>query len=105
MIMMGSPNARIWPEVMNMPLVRNGTIDLEREMLRSPYNNLSTRCPKLNEHGLDLLNQFLTYDPALRISGRKALHHSFFTTSPLPTEEEFMPIFSAPADDHESQTK
>lgn len=42
-------------------------------------NNLSSKVPSLCKTGLDLLQQFLIYDPAKRITARNALRHPYFS--------------------------
>jgi serine/threonine protein kinase len=52
----------------------------------------------LSETGLDLLNKLLTYDPAKRITARKALRHAWFYELPLPKRSEDMPSFPSAHD-------
>lgn len=91
--LLGSPNERIWPDVLKMPLIDNQTINLEREKRRNPYNNLKQKIPSLSEEGFELMNSLLTYNPALRLPAREALRHEYFYSSPYPKEEDFMPTF------------
>lgn len=92
---LGAPTARIWPSVINTPVVKNGSISLEKEKLRYPYNNLAEYFPRLSEEGLELLNRIFAYDPQLRITARAASCHEYFVTSPYPKTEEFMPTFAS----------
>ncbi len=48
---------------------------------QQPYNFLRRQLPQLSDQGIDLLNALLTYDPAQRITARKALRHPFFYVS------------------------
>lgn len=43
--------------------------------------------------GVDLLSQLLRYDPAQRISARKALQHPWFSEKPYPKTVHSMPTF------------
>lgn len=44
-----------------------------------PYNHLRRSFPTLSDHGVDLLNSLLTFDPRKRITAHQALRHPFFT--------------------------
>ena len=44
---------------------------------KQPYNNLRKKFPYLTKNGFDLLNRFLTYDPARRITAEQALDHPY----------------------------
>lgn len=90
---LGSPNERIWPEVLNMPVVAKGVINIERECKRFPFNILGDQLRDLCQEGLDLLNALLTYSPSIRITARDAVHHTFFYVMPYPKVEDFMPTF------------
>ena len=86
--LLGSPNSKIWPGFQDLSLVKNGM-----RLPDQPFNNLSRRLPRLSALGLDLLNQFLTYDPALRISADAALRHPYFDESPKAKPVNEMPTF------------
>jgi serine/threonine protein kinase len=75
------------PQLFELPLLSK--INLPHQ----PYNNLSTKLPALSKHGLDLLNQMLTYDPDKRITARQALSHRYFQELPLPAAHSLMPTF------------
>lgn len=38
---------------------------------------LSTAVPQLDDGGIDLLSKMLVYDPAMRISAKRALMHDY----------------------------
>jgi serine/threonine protein kinase len=86
--LLGSPNPKIWPGFQDLSAVRSGM-----RLPDQPFNNLSRRFPRLSASGLDLLNQFLTYDPARRISAAAALHHPYFDESPKAKPSNEMPTF------------
>ncbi len=86
--LLGSPNSKIWPGFQDLNLIKNGM-----RLPDQPFNNLSRRLPRLSASGLDLLNQFLTYDPARRISADAALRHPYFDESPRAKPVNEMPTF------------
>ncbi len=47
----------------------------------------------LSKQGIDILNQFLTYDPEKRITVHRSLSHSYFTEKPIPKHPHMMPTF------------
>ncbi|KAI6005237.1 Pkinase-domain-containing protein [Pisolithus orientalis] len=47
--------------------------------------------------GLDLLTSLLTYDPQQRISAEEALHHPYFSESPLPKHPDLFASFPSAA--------
>ena len=91
--LLGSPTVRIWPEVLSLPLVASGKINLRRQQDLYMFNNLNVVFPKLADAGHDLFQRMLAYDPAKRISARSALRHDYFYTSPYPKEQDLMPTY------------
>jgi serine/threonine protein kinase len=52
-----------------------------------PYpapHSLQELVPKLDDSGVDLLNQMLIYDPTQRITAQNARQHRFFESLPEP---------------------
>lgn len=73
---------------------------------KQPYNNLRKKFPYLTKNGFDLLNRFLTYDPARRITAEQALEHPYLKvrgqlgvwsacTPILPVQEAPLPVESS----------
>lgn len=91
--LLGTPNEVIWPDVTKFPVCVNGSLSLEMERKRFPFNTLADRFPFLHYEGLELLNCFLTYDPAMRITARVAKNSNYFLCSPYPRPLELMPHF------------
>jgi serine/threonine protein kinase len=91
--LVGCPNTRIWPEVEDLPLIRQGKIDLRVEREKYPYNNIKVLLPALGEEGFLMLNQLLAYDPKKRLSCEECLQHDYFYSPPYPKEFELMPTF------------
>ena len=46
----------------------------------------------LTNAGVDLLNVFLRYNPAARVTARQAWTHPYFSAHPLPDLPELMPL-------------
>ena len=86
--LLGSPNSKIWPGFHDLSLIKSGM-----RLPDQPFNNLARRFPRLSASGLDLLNQFLTYDPARRISADAAMRHPYFDESPKAKPVNEMPTF------------
>uniref|UniRef100_A0AAR2K5L4 cyclin-dependent kinase n=1 Tax=Pygocentrus nattereri TaxID=42514 RepID=A0AAR2K5L4_PYGNA len=87
---LGSPSEKIWPGYNELPAVKKMTFT------EYPYNNLRKRFGALlSDHGFDLMNKFLTYCPAKRISADEALKHEYFRETPLPIEPSMFPTWPA----------
>ncbi|KAJ1551266.1 Cyclin-dependent kinase catalytic subunit [Nowakowskiella sp. JEL0078] len=68
---MGTPKPEIWPGVDELP-------DFKPTFPMWSAVDLHQFFPNMGEAGIDLLKKMLTYDPAYRISARKALAHPYF---------------------------
>ncbi|XP_055023479.1 cyclin-dependent kinase 11B isoform X11 [Misgurnus anguillicaudatus] len=87
---LGSPSEKIWPGYSELPAVKKMTFT------EYPYNNLRKRFGALlSDQGFDLMNKFLTYCPAKRITADEALKHEYFRESPLPIEPSMFPTWPA----------
>lgn len=87
---LGSPSEKIWPGYSELPAVK------KMSFTEYPYNNLRKRFGALlSDQGFDLMNKFLTYCPAKRISADEALKHEYFRESPLPIEPSMFPTWPA----------
>uniref|UniRef100_A0A673G9L8 Cyclin-dependent kinase 11B n=1 Tax=Sinocyclocheilus rhinocerous TaxID=307959 RepID=A0A673G9L8_9TELE len=81
---------KIWPGYSELPAVKKMTFT------EYPYNNLRKRFGALlSDQGFDLMNKFLTYCPAKRISADEALKQEYFRESPLPIEPSMFPTWPA----------
>lgn len=96
---LGCPNMIIWPELDQLPLVKDGTIDFARARRRNEYNNLLVLCPSLSKEGFELLNRLLAYDPSRRLTANDAMNHVYFECIPLPTNDPLMPTFPSTFDE------
>ena len=68
---LGTPNDTVWPGVSSLR-------DYSPTFPTWPRKSLSSVVPTLDAAGVDLLQRMLEYDPARRISARKAMAHPFF---------------------------
>lgn len=94
--LLGAPNDKIWPDLASLPLIRAQLINLSRDQMRYPYNQLAAVLPDVSPEGLDLLNAFFTYAPSARIHARDALRHNYFRCKPFPVAADLMPTFPSP---------
>jgi len=80
---LGTPTEKEWPGMVDLPEYRpNYTI----------YKGQSlAKLISLNQSGLDLLQAFLHYDPAKRISAEKAIEHTYFKVGRKVVKEEKSP--------------
>ncbi|KIM23784.1 hypothetical protein M408DRAFT_250265 [Serendipita vermifera MAFF 305830] len=85
--LLGPPTVEDWPDFEDLPLTRTLNIP-------PPHPpTLRQKFPYLTASGIDLLSSMLTYDPELRTSAEQALHHPYFTESPLPKHPDLFPSF------------
>lgn len=69
--LLGTPDESTWPGVTSFPDFKSSFPKWDREETKSLV-------PGLDEDGLDLLDALLEYDPARRISAKRACVHSYF---------------------------
>ncbi|KAK9873179.1 hypothetical protein WA026_021412 [Henosepilachna vigintioctopunctata] len=86
---LGTPNEKIWPGFNKLPAVQ------KMKFAEYPRSNLRLKFHGLTESGLDLILQFLTYDPIQRITAEQALKHSYFIEAPLPIDPAMFPTWPA----------
>lgn len=87
---LGTPNERIWPGYNKLPAVQKMTF------AEFPVSQLRTRfAGMLTETGINLINKFLTYSPAERVTAEEALKHDYFTELPLPIDPAMFPTWPA----------
>jgi cyclin-dependent kinase len=68
---LGTPNDDVWPDVTYLP-------DFKPTFPKWSRKDLQQSVPPLDAAGVDLLEQMLVYDPAGRISAKRALLHEYF---------------------------
>lgn len=89
--LLGPPTSATWPDYSILPLAKSVT-------LPSPHaHQFRQRFPHMTTSGLDLLMSLLTYDPQQRISAEEALHHPYFSESPLPKHPDLFASFPSAA--------
>jgi len=68
---LGTPNEDVWP----------GVVDLPNYKTTFPHwraSDITRIVPGLDANGYDLLGKMLEYDPAKRISAKRAMNHPYF---------------------------
>ncbi|OAA70512.1 Cell division control protein 2 (Cyclin-dependent protein kinase) [Cordyceps fumosorosea ARSEF 2679] len=68
---LGTPTEEVWPGVTSYP-------DFKSSFPKWKRDYAAALCHNLNDHGLDLLEAMLVYDPAGRISAKAAVNHPYF---------------------------
>lgn len=71
---LGTPTKETWPEVQALSEYKSTFPQWKRQDLGSVLK-------KLDQPGLDLLTELLAYDPAMRMSAKRALIHPYFSDS------------------------
>jgi len=92
--LLGTPNERIWP---GLSKLENAS---KINMAHHQYNSLRNQFPAsvLSDHGFNLLNSMLTYDPNKRITADQALQSPFFQERPYAQDPSFMPTWPSQAE-------
>ncbi|XP_067128508.1 cyclin-dependent kinase 11B-like isoform X1 [Centruroides vittatus] len=87
---LGTPSEKIWPGYSELPMVRKVTFT------EYPYNNLQSRFGhNFTKLGFDLMNRFLTYNPARRVTAEEALSHEYFKETPQLVPPSMFPTWPA----------
>ncbi|NXW46469.1 CDK3 kinase, partial [Nyctiprogne leucopyga] len=81
---LGTPTEVTWPGVTQLP-------DYKEDFPKWTRKEMKQITPTLDQDGVDLLVQFLLYDPSSRISAEAALHHQYFCRSSRSPEERRAP--------------
>ncbi|KAK9457789.1 kinase-like domain-containing protein [Dipodascopsis uninucleata] len=69
--LLGTPDEDVWPGVSLLP-------DFKTTFPQWSRKDISKHIPALDEDGINLLESLLVYDPACRISAKRALQHPYF---------------------------
>ncbi|KAJ3278774.1 Cyclin-dependent kinase catalytic subunit [Borealophlyctis nickersoniae] len=83
--LLGTPNDETWPGIRDLP-------DFKPNFPTWAPKPLESEIPNLEPEGFDLLRKLLAYDPAERISAKRALAHPYFRdfdSTGFGLEEEF----------------
>ncbi|RXG54618.1 Cyclin-dependent kinase 11B [Armadillidium vulgare] len=99
---LGTPSDKIWPGYSQMPVIK------KTQFAYYPYNHLKERFKtRLSAEGFCLLNSFLTYNPAKRITCAEGLKHDYFyNEEPSPIDPAMFPTWPAKSENpHGGRTK
>ena len=89
--LLGTPSERIWPGYNELPAVQKMKfVEFPVSQLRNKFSG-----DILSNKGLNLLKQFLTYDPKQRITCEGALKHPYFDETPLAIDPSMFPTWPA----------
>mmetsp|Transcript_31663 Transcript_31663/g.94746 ORF Transcript_31663/g.94746 Transcript_31663/m.94746 type:complete len:118 (-) Transcript_31663:124-477(-) len=100
---LGPPNPQIWPGLMDMPLIKSGSVSIPSRASAcssssSAPDALLDRFDGISSAGIELLQNLLRFDRKARWSADEALASRYFGENPLPTPKELMPTFPAQHD-------
>ncbi|VDK74777.1 unnamed protein product [Litomosoides sigmodontis] len=88
---LGTPDDNVWPGYSSLPGPRKTNFD------HHDTGELEKKFPTslIDERGLELIKELLTYDPVKRIAAHEALVHDWFERYPPPTPPEMFPTWPA----------
>ncbi len=69
--LLGTPTEEVWPGVTSYP-------DFKPSFPKWKRDESAVLCSNLDDHGLQLLEMMLVYDPAGRLSAKQACNHPYF---------------------------
>jgi serine/threonine protein kinase len=98
---LGVPTVADWPDLYQLPLLRNNGIQFPPSSRRTLLDTFGY----LSDRGLQLLTTMLQYNPAKRWTAAKALTSAYFEEGPLPTPCSDMPRFKSLHEKHGSSKK
>ena len=93
------PSINAWPEMVDMPLFRDGSCELPIELNpniisdRKGKSKFFDKFSDLSIAGIKLLESLLQYNPAKRLTATQAEACDWFQEHPFPIERENMPTF------------
>jgi len=98
---LGPPNVRDWPELLDMPLVRAGTVNIpfairtncDHDLRRGSHGKLLDLFSDLSTGGIELFQYLFKYNPSDRWSAKTAHECKWFREQPLPCQRNCMPKF------------
>ncbi|KAK9462003.1 kinase-like domain-containing protein [Lipomyces oligophaga] len=82
---LGTPDEDVWPGVSLLP-------DFKTTFPQWSRKELAALIPTLDADGINMLEQFLVYDPAGRISAKRALKHPYFVGHAADAQTEMTGI-------------
>jgi len=89
---LGPPDYKQWLSLNEMPLVKNGSIEIPQH--KSSHGiSLLDRFSHISSAGIGLLENLLRYDFRIRWTAKEAFDSRYFRESPMPTICRLMPVF------------
>ncbi|CAK1581978.1 unnamed protein product [Parnassius mnemosyne] len=97
---LGTPSELLWPGYNELPAVQKMTF------AEHPPGGLRQRIGSdlLSDTGLSLLQGFLTYNPARRLTAEAALEHAYFKEQPVAIEPAMFPTWPAKSEGNRRTT-
>ncbi|KPI91432.1 Cyclin-dependent kinase 11B [Papilio xuthus] len=97
---LGTPSELLWPGYNELPAVQKMTF------AEHPPGGLRQRIGSdlLSEAGLSLLQGFLTYNPARRLTADAALEHTYFKEQPVAIDPAMFPTWPAKSEGNRRTT-
>jgi len=93
--LLGPPNRRIWPSLMDMPLFKSGRVEISSgQFSLGSVSFLDTFGDYLSTAGIQFFSNLLKYDSKTRWTAERALESEWFRQKPFPTKKAYMPTFT-----------
>lgn len=98
MHLLGPPNRRTWPNLMEMPLLKSGHIEIPTEQFSlGRVSFLDTFGDYLSTAGMHFFSNLLQYDSKARWTATRAKESEWFGQKPFPAMKTHMPTFTTKA--------
>lgn len=100
--LLGEPNYEKWPEFSAFPHYKEKKYSRKLKSKIITNLRMKERFKKHTRECKDLLKELLRYDPAKRISAKRALEHSYLSISSShpPCHKTLLPTFPPQTSDH-----
>jgi len=93
--LLGPPNRRTWPSLMDMPLFKSGHVEISSgQFSLGSVSLLDTFGDYLSTAGIQFFSNLLKYGSKARWTSKRALESEWFRQKPFPTKKAYMPTFT-----------